>query len=394
MRDSAGKKRNGKVFHHSPEVENLLQNQLDQLVNAGDLVLTIFTDLLVGINFMLTGRWHENAPALLPKMATDFGVPHPVDSDFVGLLLHAVRAHPAWPEVEPYLHGVEVPAMERLAKDAQLGVDVCFDSLALRDLSAFKRLAQAPRTETGIVLRHLINGTLTGRIHSSPFLQNLPKDWRGLIFRPRPGYALVGFDYSAADLRSLAALSGDQALIDLLNSGLDFHDEVAARLGVSRREAKVVAFGSVYGAGSSAISEKLGVPVDHAGWLIQQFDNAFPQAVAWRQAVMGQANKEAVPRSFWGRRLPLCHQFGDPAKARRQAVNWPCQATSADVLKIGLARLPAAVRALFTIFDEIVLEVPVDGLEDHLDAVDKAMTGFTIGPVKLAAKYRVWSPKQ
>jgi DNA polymerase-1 len=149
---------------------------------------------------------------------------------------------------------------------------------------------------------YLLHGTVTGRLSStSPNMQNIPKEW--IIrknFRPQRGRVFVSFDYSQAELRSLAVLSGDKNLINIFLSGKDMHAAVAADVygmlftsepeyladGKTenpvyqsyRRKAKTVNFGIVYGATEFTLMERLGITWKEANTLIKGWFAMFPDA--------------------------------------------------------------------------------------------------------------------
>lgn len=153
---------------------------------------------------------------------------------------------------------------------------------------------------------YLIHGTVTGRLSStSPNMQNIPKeDVVRAFFTPPKGRVLVSFDYSQAELRSLAVLSGDKNLINIFKSGKDMHSAVAAQVygkkftvepkylpnpdpnvkienpvfSKYRRNAKVVNFGIVYGATEPTLMERLGITWDEAHELIVGWFRMFPDA--------------------------------------------------------------------------------------------------------------------
>lgn len=163
-------------------------------------------------------------------------------------------------------------------------------------IRAFKKYGARVHTS------YLIHGTVTGRLSSSsPNMQNIPKEHTvRRHFKTPKGRVLVSFDYSQAELRSLAVLSGDQALINIFRSGKDLHTAVAElvygaeftceseylldgktenpRYTKLRRNAKTVNFGVVYGVTAPTLAARLGIPVDEAQKLINDWFKRFPRA--------------------------------------------------------------------------------------------------------------------
>lgn len=154
---------------------------------------------------------------------------------------------------------------------------------------------------------YLIHGTVTGRLSSSsPNMQNIPKeDLVRSHFRTKEGRIFVSFDYSQAELRSLAVLSGDKVLIDIFKSGKDMHHAVAAQVYGNtftslakvlpdgsknpvyeeyRRRAKTINFGIVYGATERTLMERLGISWDEAHALIEGWFEMFPDAKRFMRA--------------------------------------------------------------------------------------------------------------
>lgn len=185
-------------------------------------------------------------------------------------------------------------------------------------IRAFKKFGSRVHTS------YLLHGTVTGRLSSTgPNMQNIPKE--AIVrrhFRTPKGRVFVSFDYSQAELRSLAVLSGDRALIDIFKSGKDMHSAVAAEVygekftnekefladgktenpvyNKYRRNAKTVNFGIVYGAQEPTLMERLGISYDEAHQLIVGWFAMFPDAKKFMQ----QCRKEPLT----GR--PLVTVFG------------------------------------------------------------------------------------
>jgi len=236
----------------------------------------------------------------------------------------------------------------------------------------------------------------TGRLSSSdPNLQNIPirsEEGRRIraAFVAAPGHRLVSADYSQIELRVLAHLSGDQALIQAFASGEDIHARTAAEVfadrppAEGRRLAKVMNYGIVYGMGAARAARELGVSQAEAAAYIDRYLGRYPGVRAFIDATIAQARARGYVTTILGRRRYL-PELGarDPAVrqfAERAATNTPIQGSAADLIKLAMLevrrRLAAAgggARLLLQVHDELVLEVPADRLAAIASAVRDAM---------------------
>jgi DNA polymerase-1 len=236
----------------------------------------------------------------------------------------------------------------------------------------------------------------TGRLSSSdPNLQNIPirsEEGRRIraAFVAAPGHRLVSADYSQIELRVLAHLSGDQALIDAFASGEDIHARTAAEVfadrppAQGRRLAKVMNYGIVYGMGTARAARELGVSQAEAAAYIERYLGRYPGVRAFIDATIAEARARGYVTTVLGRRRYL-PELGarDPAVrqfAERAATNTPIQGSAADLIKLAMLevrrRLGAAgggARLLLQVHDELLLEVPADRLAAVESAVRDAM---------------------
>ena len=260
----------------------------------------------------------------------------------------------------------------------------------------------------------LIN-PLTGRIHpdfnqygadtgrfscTKPNVQQIPStsDFRK-CFIAAPGYKLVTCDYSQCELRVLAELSGDPAFVEAFQSGQDLHTLTAAQMfGVAveevakpqRSAAKAINFGLAYGMGPGGLAPRLGVSLDEAKALISRYFAAYPGIQKW----LDKAAKNSVRLGYsvtpLGRKrfynLPdesLKRSSEDDwrkqiAAIERQGKNSPIQGCNADMTKLALINLRAALsgwdaRTVNTVHDEIVVEAREDQAEEVKHLVEEAM---------------------
>jgi len=226
--------------------------------------------------------------------------------------------------------------------------------------------------------------TATGRLSSSePNLQNIPirtevgREIRR-AFIADAGYALLSLDYSQIELRILAHMSGDPALVEAFERGEDIHTATASILfGVPpaqvdrelRRRAKTVNYAVLYGMSDYGLSQELGISVGEAKQIIEQYFQRFPQVKAFTQAILEEARANGSVRTLLGRKrdIPELHSANrnERLAAERAAINMPFQGTAADIMKLAMIRvhrrLPALepdARMLLQVHDELLLETP------------------------------------
>jgi DNA polymerase-1 len=234
----------------------------------------------------------------------------------------------------------------------------------------------------------------TGRLSSSdPNLQNIPirtdlgREIRA-AFVAEPGHALISADYSQIELRVLAHLSGDQALIDAFRRGEDIHDQTARRVfgadsGLDphelRRRAKIINYALLYGKTAFTLAKDIGVTHQAAQALIDAYFDGFPGVRVFIDGLLEEARRTGVVKTMFGRRRLVpeitSHNGQVRAAAERVAVNLPIQGTAADILKRAMIDVQQSLethragggraRMILTVHDELVFEVP----EDEADAV-------------------------
>ncbi len=222
----------------------------------------------------------------------------------------------------------------------------------------------------------------TGRLSSNdPNLQNIPvrteagRAIRRAFVAPR-GRLLVTADYSQVELRILAHLAGDEALIDFFRRGEDIHRATASKVfGVplgkvtpdQRRGAKTINFGVLYGMGPFALAAQLGVPRAEAKDFIDAYFERFPKIRACLDAVLEKARETGGTETIFGRVRPIpgLHDRNHAvrANAERMAMNAPFQGSAADLIKRAMVALDAALaselpsaRLLLQVHDELIVE--------------------------------------
>lgn len=232
--------------------------------------------------------------------------------------------------------------------------------------------------------------TETGRLNSkNPNLQNIPvktqlgKEIRK-AFVAQKGYKLLSADYSQIELRIVAHLSQDPAMLSAFKEGKDIHQMVCQRMGVSRRIAKVINYGIIYGISAHGLSETLGIPHHLAQNYIDKFFDLHPKLRLFIENCIGKAREKGYVESLFERRryLPEINSMvpGMRAASERMAVNMPCQGTAADILKLAMIELSQKLKVkskrtkmVLTVHDELVFEVPEEEIKKVAKIVKETM---------------------
>lgn len=246
-------------------------------------------------------------------------------------------------------------------------------------------------------------GTVTGRIASnSPNLQNIPvrtevgqKIRKGFI--SRPGWLFLAADYSQVELRILAHISQDEALLEAFRKDQDVHRATAAAVyGISldevtfqqRQFAKNVNFGLIYGMGPYRLARESGLTLAEAENYIEEYFERFPGIESYLQETKQQAREKGYVETLFGRRryFPIFQARNRAnrqmvARAEREAINHPIQGTAADIIKIAMIRLHRQLREkgyrarmILQIHDELLLEVPEEELDEVRELVVSTMS--------------------
>jgi DNA polymerase-1 len=250
----------------------------------------------------------------------------------------------------------------------------------------------------------------TGRLSSSdPNLQNIPirtaagREIRRAFIAP-PGRKLVVADYSQIELRILAHLSGDEALISTFEQDEDIHRATASRIfGVSpelvshemRNAAKRINFALLYGMAAFTLGKELGVSTAEARSYIDSYFAQFPKVRACLDGVLEEARRTRAVTTVFGRVRPIPEiAASNPnvrGNAERMALNAPFQGSAADIIKIAMVRLDEALsgkgyatKLLLQVHDELVLEAPEEEVEPVQALVREIMEGAAQLRVRLA----------
>ena len=276
--------------------------------------------------------------------------------------------------------------LEKLAEDYPLPAKL----LEHRSLSKLKgtytdKLAQLALPRTGRVHTHYAQAVaVTGRLSSNdPNLQNIPirtaegRRVREAFVAPE-GSVIASADYSQIELRIMAHISDDAALLRAFHEGLDVHRATAAEVfGVpvdqvsseQRRYAKVINFGLIYGMSAFGLARNLGIDNTAAKNYINRYFERYPGVKDYMDRTRLEAKSKGYVQTVFGRRLylPEINSANGPrrAGAERAAINAPMQGTAADLIKLSMVKVQQvldaeqrATKMIMQVHDELVFEVP------------------------------------
>ncbi len=242
----------------------------------------------------------------------------------------------------------------------------------------------------------------TGRLSSSdPNLQNIPartpegREIRRAFVPREAGWIMLSADYSQVELRLVAHMSGDAALLAAFREGADVHTRTAALIfGVPaaqvdpllRSRAKAVNFGILYGMGPARLARETGITFAEAKSFIERYFAALPGVRAWLDRLLAEARRTGEVRTLLGRRRLLPELLSADGRVRAQAenaaVNSPVQGSAADLMKVAMIRAQAALdasglraRMLLQVHDELVFECPAGEAEELGRLARTAMEG-------------------
>lgn len=255
--------------------------------------------------------------------------------------------------------------------------------------------------------------TATGRLSSTdPNLQNIPirndegRRIRQAFVAPH-GYKIMAVDYSQIELRIMAHLSGDQALLDAFQQGKDIHAATAAEImgttidqvsSEQRRRAKAVNFGLIYGMSAFGLAKQLGIPRGEAQDYMNKYFERYPGVMQYMEDTRSAASEQGYVETIFGRRLHLPEiksRNGMRRKAaERAAINAPMQGTAADIIKKAMLLVDewiqshgdGRVKLLMQVHDELVFEVQESALAEIESKVQELMESAAQLDVPLVAE--------
>lgn len=256
--------------------------------------------------------------------------------------------------------------------------------------------------------------TATGRLSSTdPNLQNIPirnEEGRRIrqAFVAPHGWKILAVDYSQIELRIMAHLSGDKALLDAFAQGKDIHSATAAEvMGCSieqvtseqRRRAKAINFGLIYGMSAFGLAKQLGIPRGEAQQYMDVYFERYPGVMQYMEDTRSQATQQGYVETLFGRRLHLPEIKSSNGMRRkgaeRAAINAPMQGTAADIIKKAMlivdqwiqAEGNGDVKLLMQVHDELVFEVKESELERIEIKIQELMESAAELNVPLVAEF-------
>jgi DNA polymerase-1 len=304
--------------------------------------------------------------------------------------------------------------LEKLAEDYPLPAKI----LEHRGLAKLKgtytdKLAQLALPRTGRVHTHYAQAVaVTGRLSSNdPNLQNIPirtaegRRVREAFVAP-PGSVIASADYSQIELRIMAHISGDSALLLAFHDGMDVHRATAAEIfsvdtgqvtSEQRRYAKVINFGLIYGMSAYGLARALGIDNTAAKNYIARYFERYPGVKHYMETTRELAKRQGYVETVFGRRLylPEINSPNGPRRsgAERAAINAPMQGTAADLIKLSMVKVQQVLDAeqrgtkmIMQVHDELVFEVPESEADWLRHEVPKLMAGVAHLRVPLLAE--------
>jgi DNA polymerase I len=256
--------------------------------------------------------------------------------------------------------------------------------------------------DTGRVhTRYELAATATGRCSSTdPNLQNIPvrtEEGRRIrrTFIAEPGHVLLSADYSQIELRLAAHVADIPEMRQAFRDGVDIHALTASQVfgvpvegmdSLTRRRAKAINFGILYGISAFGLGNQIGAPQSEAAAYIKAYFQRFPAILAYMERVKTDCRNTGYVTTIFGRKcfIPGIRET-NPARragAERQAINAPLQGSAADIIRRAMARVPEALaaaglgaRMLLQVHDELLFETPQDEVEETARVVKEVMEG-------------------
>ena len=296
------------------------------------------------------------------------------------------------------------------------GVEIAGKVLEWRQMSKLKStysdaLVDSINPDTGRVHTSFsMVGASTGRLSSSdPNLQNIPvrtPEGRQIrtAFVPEDGAVLISADYSQIELRLVAHIAGEESMIAAFRDGVDIHAQTASEVfsvplkdmtPETRRRAKAINFGIIYGISGFGLARQLGIPQGEASDYIKAYFERFPGIRTYMDDMKQKAKDDGFVETLFGRRLYIA---GITSKngahrgfAERQAINAPIQGTAADIIKQAMVRMPDALgkakspaRMLLQVHDELIFECPADAADEAIGHIRSVMESAASPALDLA----------
>ncbi len=332
----------------------------------------------------------------------------------IGEIFFVQKGYPVVKKTPTGTPSTDDEVLQKLAEDYPLPAKI----LEHRGLSKLKgtytdKLAQLANPRTGRVHTHYAQAVaVTGRLSSNdPNLQNIPvrtpegRRVREAFVAPA-GCVIASADYSQIELRIMAHLSGDAALLLAFHDGMDVHRATAAEIfsidtaqvtSEQRRYAKVINFGLIYGMSAYGLAKALSIDNTAAKNYIVRYFERYPGVKNYMDHTRELARRQGYVETVFGRRLYLA-EINSPngprrSGAERAAINAPMQGTAADLIKLSMVKVQQvidekhlATKMIMQVHDELVFEVPESELDWVRHEVPRLMAGVAHLRVPLLAE--------
>ena len=301
--------------------------------------------------------------------------------------------------------GAWTTSADILEEMASKGVDIAQKVLDFRQLAKLKStytdaLLESINPRTGRVhTSYSMVGALTGRLSSSdPNLQNIPirtEEGRSIrtAFIAETGSKIISADYSQIELRLVAHIAKEESMIEAFRNNIDIHAQTAAEVfqvpinkldSETRRRAKAINFGIIYGISGFGLARQLGISQSDARDYIRAYFARFPGISDYMEQMKQFARDKGFVETLFGRRIYISNIKSSNAAVRgfaeRQAINAPIQGSAADIIKRAMIKMPITIsklnlksKMLLQVHDELIFETPEDEVEVAFKAIKSTM---------------------
>lgn len=356
----------------------------------------------------LSGQFQSQLNQIIEKMQAFVAEPFNPDSpkQIAGILFDKLKLPTVKKTKTGYSTDTEV-LTELKGKHPFVDYLIDYRNLAKLKNSFIDTLPSFVNKQTGRIHTHFIQtGTATGRLASSePNLQNIPiKDDYGKMIRRAfisdEGYSLLSADYSQIELRVMAHLSSDEALIDAFLHDQDIHTATASKIfnvpisevtQQMRNSAKVVNFGIMYGMSAYGLSRQLNIPQEQAETIIDAYFSQYKGVKSYIDDILNGVRQTGYVGTILGRRRYIPKTLDNPAY-QRIAINTPVQGSAADLIKLAMLRMNDTIKKekyeakmLLQIHDELIFEVK----DEQIKAFSSAVKAQMEGAMKLLVPLRI-----
>jgi DNA polymerase-1 len=361
--------------------------------------ITVDRSILARMSNDFATRMESLAQDILQLAGEDFNIASPKQ---LGEILFDKMGLQGGKKAKTGAYSTSADVLEDLAAS---GVEIASKVLDWRHLAKLKStyadaLVECILPETGRVHTSFsMVGASTGRLSSSdPNVQNIPirtSEGRQIrtAFIAAEGCKLISVDYSQIELRLVAHVAGEQSMIEAFKDGIDIHARTASEVfGIpldqmdaeTRRRAKAINFGIIYGISAFGLARQLSIPQGEArDYIAAYFDN-FPGIRDYMERIKTEAREDGFVETLFGRRIHIRGMVGGNAAhrgfAERQAINAPIQGSAADIIKRAMIRIPPALKAagikadmLLQVHDELIFEAPAASADEAVAHITRIM---------------------